>query len=104
MTMFLGYGHILEFFTSFDWWKTEPHDELADNGNYCLSQPGVLYALYLPKGGKVTIQLPAGEFRARWFDPSSGEWISLDSPAHGPVWTSPPAPGRDDWALLLTAH
>jgi Protein of unknown function (DUF4038)/Domain of unknown function (DUF5060)/Putative collagen-binding domain of a collagenase len=103
MTMFLGYGHIVEFFTSFDWWKTEPHDEWADNGNYCLSQPGVLYAVYLPKGGKVTLQLPSGEFRARWFDPASGEWIPLDSPARGPAWTSPPAPSRGDWALLLTA-
>lgn len=103
MTMFLGYGHILEFFTSFDWWKTEPHDEWADNGNYCLSQPGALYAIYLPKGGKVTVQLPLGEYRARWFDPANGEWIPLDSPAHGPAWTSPPAPGHGDWALLLTA-
>ena len=103
MTMFLGYGHIVEFFTSFEWWRTEPHDELVDGGNYCLSQSGELYAIYLPKGGKVTVQLPAGgQFRARWFDPSSGDWIPIDSPATGPSWTSPEAPGRNDWALQLS--
>ena len=39
MTMFLGYGHMVDFFTSFDWWKTDPHDELVNNGNYCLAEP-----------------------------------------------------------------
>ena len=27
MTMFLGYGHIVDFFTGFEWWKTNPHDD-----------------------------------------------------------------------------
>ena len=44
MTMFLGYGHMVDFFTSFEWWKTNPHDELVDNGNYCLADPGKTYA------------------------------------------------------------
>jgi hypothetical protein len=33
MTMFLGYGHTADFFTGFEWRKTNPHDELANNGN-----------------------------------------------------------------------
>ena len=40
MTMFQGYAHMVDFFTSFEWWKTEPHDELVNNGNYCLAKPG----------------------------------------------------------------
>jgi len=24
--------HLVDFFTSFEWWKTEPHDELVNNG------------------------------------------------------------------------
>ena len=51
MTMFLGYGHMVDFFTSFEWWKTDPHDELVNNGNYCLADPGKTYAVYLPQGG-----------------------------------------------------
>ena len=32
MIMLKGYAHIVDFFTSFDWWKTDPHDELVDRG------------------------------------------------------------------------
>lgn len=100
MTMFLGYGHMVDFFTSFEWWKTDPHDELVANGAYCLAKPGEIYVVYLPSGGKVTIKLEPGTYRAVWFSALSGERISLP-PAEGPSWTSPEAPDRNDWALLL---
>ena len=48
MTMLQGYTHMVDFFTSFDWWKTEPHDELVNHGNYCLAKLGEIYAVYLP--------------------------------------------------------
>src|SRR5678815_789860 len=35
MTMLNGYAHMVEFFTSFEWWKVEPHDELVDKRAYC---------------------------------------------------------------------
>lgn len=101
MTMFAGYGHMVDFFTSFEWWKTEPHDELVNNGDYCLAQPGQIYAIYLPKAGKVTVSLAPGNYRARWFNAFTGENISLPV-VSGPIWTSPEAPDRNDWALLLT--
>jgi len=104
MTMFLGYGHIVDFFTSFDWWTTEPHDELVDGGNYCLAKPGAIYAIYLPNSGKVNVRLAPGRYRAEWFDALSGERIPLDQQIEGGAWTSPAAPGRDDWALLIRAE
>jgi hypothetical protein len=100
MTMFLGYGHMVDFFTSFEWWKTEPHDELADKGNYCLAKPGEIYAVYLPNAGKVTLKLQPGRYRAFWFAAQSGEKIDLAT-VEGPDWTSPEAPDKNDWALLL---
>ncbi len=106
-TMFLGYGHIVDFFTSFEWWKTNPHDELVDNGNYCLADPGNLYAVYLPHFAKVTVRLAPGTYRAEWFNPNSGEKIPLEEDVKGPSWTSPDPPddnnwrSADDWALLL---
>jgi len=103
MTMFLGYGHMVDFFTSFEWWKTEPHDELVDNGNYCLAEPGKIYAIYLPNSGKVTVKLESGPYSAYWFSALTGERIALPDVA-GPVWTSPEAPDRNDWALLLTRN
>ena len=100
MTMFLGYGHMVDFFTGFTWWKTNPHDELVNNGNYCLADPGKTYAIYLPKGGPVTVQLEPGRYRAFWFSASTGEQIDRP-PVDGPVWDSPAPPDANDWALLL---
>ena len=57
MTMLQGYAHMVDFFTSFEWWKTEPHDEVVNPGNYCLAVPGEIYAAYLPHGGWATIRL-----------------------------------------------
>jgi hypothetical protein len=100
MTMFVGFGHIVDFFTSFPWWKTNPHDELVDAGAYCLAKPGEIYAVYLPKEGTVTLHLEPGTYSAHWFGASTGEVIPLP-PVTGPAWTSPHTPDRLDWALLL---
>jgi len=100
MTMLQGYAHMVDFFAGFEWWKTEPHDELVNNGNYCLAKPGEIYAVYLPHGGRVTIRLQGGPYSGTRFNPSTGERISLP-PAKGPVWSSPPTPDGNDWALLL---
>jgi Protein of unknown function (DUF4038)/Domain of unknown function (DUF5060)/Putative collagen-binding domain of a collagenase len=107
-TMFIGYGHIAEFFTGFEWWKTNPHDELVNNG-YCLADLGKTYAIYLPHGGKVTVQLEPGTYRAEWFNANSGQRIPLTEDVAGPSWTSPDVPddstwrNTHDWALLLRA-
>jgi hypothetical protein len=100
MVMLRGYAHIVEFFTGFEWWKTDPHDELVTRGAYCLAERGRCYAAYLPRGGKVTVQLEPGRYRANWFNPRSGESQRLPA-VEGPAWTSPESPDNGDWALLL---
>jgi hypothetical protein len=100
MVMLRGYAHIVEFFTAFEWWKTDPHDELVNKGAYCLAEPGQCYAVYLPRGGKATVQLKEGRYRANWFNPCSGETKPLPA-ADGPTWTSSESPDYGDWALLL---
>ncbi len=82
-TMFIGYGHIVDFFTGFDWWKTNPHDELVNSGNYCLADPGNLYAVYLPHAGKLTVKLEPGTYRGEWFNANSGQRIPLTEDATG---------------------
>ena len=101
MTMFLGYGHMVDFFTSFEWWKTDPHDELVNNGNYCLAELGKTYAIYLPHGGIVTVQLRPGRYQAYWSNAMTGEKIDLPLVEADSSWTSPRAPIHTDWALLL---
>jgi hypothetical protein len=103
MVMLKGYEHMVDFLTSFEWWKTEPHDELVDNSAYCLAKLGEVYAVYLPKGGKVTVKLEPGTYDATWFNANTEERVPLPS-AVGPAWTSPDAPGWLDWALLLQKH
>jgi hypothetical protein len=99
-TMLNGYAHMVDFFTSFEWWKTDPHDDLVNNGAYCVAEPGRTYAVYLPKGGKVSVALQPGRYRAEWFSAMTGEIVPIGM-ADGPSWTSPAAPDQNDWALLL---
>ncbi len=100
MTMLQGYAHMADFFTSFEWWKTNPHDELVSSGNFCLANPGQTYAVYLPKGGTVTLKLQNAQYRGKSFNPVSGEWSTL-LPIKGTSWISPPVPTGSDWAFLL---
>jgi hypothetical protein len=100
MVMLEGYRRIVDFFTSFEWWKTDPHDDWVTNGAFCLAEPGRLYAVYLPRGGKTTVTLEPGRYKASWFNPRSGETKPLPV-AEGPKWTSPDAADNGDWALLL---
>jgi hypothetical protein len=115
MVMLKGYGHMVDFFTSFEWWKTEPHDELVDNGAYCLARPGEIYAVYIPirplcynqehfgyqnECGDISIKLEPGTYDAKWFSAFTGEVVPL-GPVQGAVWTLPKPPGWLDWALLL---
>ncbi|WP_158750245.1 DUF4038 domain-containing protein [Acidobacterium sp. S8] len=101
MTMLKGYGYMVDFFTSFEWWKTNPHDELVNSGNYCLADAGNTYAVYLPKGGRAHIKLQSGKYTVRWFDAQTGEWSPEQEIQTGSMWDSPSSPDAGDWALLL---
>jgi len=115
MVMLKGYQHMVDFFTSFDWWKTEPHDELVSKPAYCLAKPGEIYAVYIPlrplcvnvehfgyqdECGDLTIQLEPGTYNAKWFSATTGDVVPLP-PVQGPAWKIPEPPGWLDWAVLL---
>ncbi len=119
MVMLKGYEHMVDFFTSFEWWKTEPHDELVNQGAYCLAKPGEIYAVYVPirplcgnqenyrfqnECAEISIKLEPGTYDAKWFSAFTGETVPLPA-VQGGAWTIPNPPGWLDWALLLTkAH
>ncbi len=101
MTMLQGYAHLVEFFTGFEWWKAEPHDELVDNGNYCLAQPSEIYAIYLRRGGKVTARIAPGRYTVQVWNAATGEKRQLPSATGGTFsWTST-LPDGSDAAILL---
>jgi len=101
MIMLSGYAHMVRFFKTFEWWKTEPHDELVSNGAFCLAERGQLYVVYLPRGGNVSVQLDPGRYQAKLFNPRSGEYSSAPI-AESATWSSPVAPDGEDWVFLLT--
>ena len=98
--MLKGYSHMVDFFTSFEWWKTDPHDELVDKGAYCLAKPGEIYAVYLPKDGKVTVKSGAGDVPSGLVQRVHRR-VGGAAGGRGTHWTSPQTPGWLDWALLL---
>jgi hypothetical protein len=100
MTMLEGYGHIVTCFTSLQWWKMEPRDDLVSQGAHCLAQLGQQYLVYLPSGGKVEMKLADGKYSAQWFNPRNGQWKTIGI-ASGPAWTSPSSADNDDWAIVL---
>jgi hypothetical protein len=61
----------------FEWWKTQPRDELMNNGNNCLATLGEIYAVYLPRGGNVTVRMQPGQYVAAWWNPTTGEKAAL---------------------------
>ncbi len=67
-------GYTLRFAERMNLVAMTPQDDLASS-KYCLANPGEEYLVYLPEGGKVTVDLSAAKsvLSAEWFDPSSGE-------------------------------
>ncbi len=67
-------GYTLEYARRMDLVAMTPHAELASSG-YCLAAPGREYLVYLPCGGKVTVDLRgvAGGFQVEWLNPSFAE-------------------------------
>lgn len=59
---------------------------LVDHGNYCLADPGQIYAVYLPNGGRFTLQLQPGSYSVEWFSPLTGE---VSPPPTRPAHTGP---------------
>jgi len=70
-------GHALSYAKRMGLAAVVPRDDLAST-RYCLAKPGVEYLIYLPDGGRVTVDLSdaLGEFDVEWLDPSTGERVS----------------------------
>ena len=78
------------------------NDMLPDKNVVCFGKAGDLYAIYLPKGGGITIDLQSvpGSYDASWFDPRTGTEKSIGSISGGKL-VSLNAPDNLDWALKL---
>jgi hypothetical protein len=77
-------GYTFSYANRMDLASAVPHNDLAST-QYCLANPGKEYLIYLPDGGKVTVDLSAaaGALAVEWFNPSTGKAISAGTTAGG---------------------
>jgi hypothetical protein len=94
--------------------RMDCRDELVgnvehDNSRYCLTAPGEVYLIYLPKGGTCDLDLSgaAGKtFTVKWFNPRAGGALRDGSVKRvtGPQPASlgrPPAEADEDWVVVV---
>lgn len=97
-------GGARAFLETLPFWEMQPHNELVKDGQaFCLVKPGEAYALYLPAGGTVTLDLTEGRrFDAGWWNPDNGRRGRFQQ--RGEVNGGQQrftAPGPGDWALRI---
>ncbi len=73
-------GYALRFAERMDLVKMKPMGELASS-DCCLANPGREYLVYLPEGGKVTVDLSAasGLLSVEWFDPATSRTAAREA-------------------------
>ncbi|MGH3449226.1 MAG: putative collagen-binding domain-containing protein, partial [Haloechinothrix sp.] len=73
-------GHTRQLAERLDLTTMMPQDRLASTG-YCLARPGGEYVVYLPEGGRATVDLSAasGDLRAEWLQAATGKWTSAEA-------------------------
>lgn len=101
----------LEFFPreKIPFWEMSNADALVenpshDNSAYCYAKPGEVYLVYLPEGGKRTLDLTGqvGEFTVAWFNPREGGKLqAADRLKAGGKVTVVAPDDTNDWLAVL---
>lgn len=103
----------VELLKSLPWWQFRPAPErvqidpppLVTRRAFCAIAEGRAWVVYLPAGaGQLTLKgVTPDDWRARWFDPRTGESRDLgEVKSDGSrKWRAPAAPTPDDWTFVL---
>jgi hypothetical protein len=101
--------YALEFFHAhLPFWEMAPDNSLASGAKDArvLAKPGEVYAVQLPSGGSVRLNLAEGDYSVRWYNPRAGGELqegsvtSVQGPGAKPLG-NPPAEHRKDWVVLV---
>jgi hypothetical protein len=101
--------YALEFFRKhLPFWEMEPANDLASGaqGARVLTRGDAIYAVQLPSGGDVSLNLGAGTYTVRWFNPRAGGDLvagsvqKVQGPGIKPLGR-PPADPDKDWVALI---
>jgi len=93
---------LYRFWAAQPFWRMQPYIGV-DGDAVALAEPGKVYIVYLPQGGKAGIRLGAAKavFAARWFDPRTGRYReAFEVESNRTVEFH--APDRNDWVLHLS--
>ena len=102
--------YALDFFRDYlPFAKMSHHDELTTApDDYCLADPGKVYAIYLPAGGTTDLDVgnATATFQIRWFNPRAGGPLQTGTlaSATGPGKVTigqPPTDTDKDWVALV---
>jgi hypothetical protein len=92
------------FMETLPFWEMKPQNALVTSGTaLCLAKQGEAYALYLPSGGSVTVNLAGGNsYDYSWWNPTNDKHGSFQDggTTGGGLQTLEP-PGSGDWALRI---
>jgi hypothetical protein len=99
-------GGARRFMESLPFHQMEPRNDLVTSGDaFCLAKPGAAYAVYLPHGGTVSIQLAKdATYGFAWWNPANGwdgQFEADGRVAGGRQSFRTPAAG--DWGLRIVA-
>ena len=92
------------FMESLPFWEMAPNNDLVKSGTaFCLAKPGEVYALYLPEGGRVTVELtPDQAYDHAWWKTTNGKDGRFQNAGRvGGGRQEFTAPGAGDWALRI---
>lgn len=105
-------GYLAQLFTSLDWWKLRPANDVVKSPNgkqrpaehisAARSDNGDLFVAYLPVGGEVVLDTSkiARVKNFFWFDPRTGKRNAADAKRPGQFQ----APDQQDWVLVGEAN
>ncbi|WP_169513396.1 DUF5060 domain-containing protein [Flexithrix dorotheae] len=100
--------HALDFFNEhLPFWEMEPDNELASNENaFCFAKEGEIYAVYLPYGKSTKLDLSAGNYEVKWYNPRTGGELQNGSVQElngeaGADLGMPPLEDNQDWVALV---
>ena len=89
-------------------WELHPCNELlvnrSENSAYLTAITGKVYVAFLPKGGKIQLNLDgASTYIVRWLNVRQGKWHE-GQPQEVVITPTTPlqAPGNDEWVLIAT--
>jgi len=74
---------------------------ITSGGGYCMAETGVEYMCYFTSGGSKTVNLAAGSYISKWWNPRSGGLSSSTNFFHGGGGKSFTTPDSNDWVLYI---